>query len=77
MPAEVDDAVELIATKQVLKHPLGEIDAIAGDVIAEVDLFPEVHRHQVAMVAQALDHLLGEGASGAGNENLGALLLGH
>ena len=75
--AHVDYAVKPVAPEQVFENAFVKIDAVTGDVVAQVDLFPEIHRHQVAGVPELFDHLLGEGAGGTGYQDVGSALFGH
>src|SRR5690554_2398479 len=73
----MNHAIKLVAAEKILKDPLVEVNAVAGNVVAQVNLFPEIDGHQIAGFSQATDHLLGQCAGSAGNQNAGSLVLAH
>src|SRR5690606_37704115 len=42
-PSQMNHAVKMITSEQVFEHALVKIDAVAGDVIAQVNLFTEIN----------------------------------
>ena len=73
----MNHAIKLVASEQVFEDPLVKVDAVAGDVVSQVNLFPEIDGHQITAFSQAADHLLGQRTGSTGDQNAGSLVLAH